>query len=371
MNVCANVILDIFKGSMFRLTFISILRMPTQQQLYTINWAGMRMARDRVTPALLTFVNKQCVDWLPTGQHMQRRGNLVTLCKRCGGEENRDHLLLCENQTDIHATVLTSFREFLGEIKTDPKCTNVLIKHLSAWIKQVPYPEVDDTDPYDRAAAAQHMIGWNLFSRGFVVNHWAELQESFAIKYEHKTMGDAWSARVTGWWFTTVHKIWLDRNSDLYQPEDNEMTRQQEEILAQVQELYKSENDLSHHDRHIFDIPVETRIKQHWRTLKAWVDLTTVTVRTCINAYHERMRIGQRDIRDFFTIRRQARSQTADMSSNNRHRQNRNNSAETSSNTYIERRLRQSTLTQNCETSTLPPVVNLPSGSELPVGSLG
>jgi hypothetical protein len=91
-----------------------------QGDIHKINWAGFRLARNRMTLSVRTFSTKLLIGWLATGTRMEKYGNRLTQCHRCGGIEMVDHLFRCPDNRDLFNTFLTDFQEFLVSIKTKP-----------------------------------------------------------------------------------------------------------------------------------------------------------------------------------------------------------------------------------------------------------
>jgi hypothetical protein len=57
-----------------------------------VNWAGYRLARNKMTLAVRTFSTKLLIGWLATGTWMEKYGNRLTNCHRCDGVETVDHI---------------------------------------------------------------------------------------------------------------------------------------------------------------------------------------------------------------------------------------------------------------------------------------
>ena len=93
--------------------------------LYTINWVGFRIARNAMTPGLITFSSKLTINWLPTNQRNSKCGqSTFSECILCGDDETNTHLLMCPCRIDTMTEVMIEFSSYLSEIKTDPKMTH-------------------------------------------------------------------------------------------------------------------------------------------------------------------------------------------------------------------------------------------------------
>ena len=64
--------------------------------------------------------------------------------------------------------------------------------------------------------------------------------------------------------------------------------------------LYKLGDEISHHDRDIFDEPIEEKLRRPISSLRQWVKITIPTVNKCMRDFKEKLRSKQHDIRNFF-----------------------------------------------------------------------
>ena len=70
-------------------------------------------------------------------------------------------------------------------------------------------------------------------------------------------------------------------------------------ILASIEALYAQSDKLSHSDRIMFEMPLQSRLLQPIHQLASWVSTTSVTVKLCIQQHIQTMSSGQLDIRNF------------------------------------------------------------------------
>lgn len=108
---------------------------------------------------------------------------------------------------------------------------------------------------------------------------------------------------VLKWWIQKSYTIWKSRNEHLHNPLFVNKTRSELETLEQVRHLYELSEQLSANDKEQFQISLSERIKQPWRTLKSWVQITAPVVNTCIQVYSDRIRQTNTNIRTYISRR--------------------------------------------------------------------
>jgi hypothetical protein len=107
-----------------------------------------------------------------------------------------------------------------------------------------------------------------------------------------------------------AHDFWTERNSMMYDHDQKDkITREESEIISQVQHLYERQHEMSHHDANdIFGVPIEKRLTFTTETNKAWIIPTRWEVIKRIKIRTENIRRRQPDIRQFFTRKRKQTS---------------------------------------------------------------
>jgi hypothetical protein len=276
------------------------------ETLHSINWAGLRIARQTLSPGLLQFSCKFGIDWLPTGHHMQRRGSIVTECILCGEEETNNHLLLCSHRIDTMMKVLGQFHAYLIEIQTDPTIIAILVNQIAKTLV-LPYNNIpiNGKTPiiYQKAIDVQNRIGWLRFTRGYIANHWAIIQEQYFTSHNSSKLGDTWSSKISLWWIKQCHCIWMERNNSVHTKQIGTISRLEEETFAQVRQLYNQIDLLPAADREILDMPLEARLQQPVQTLQHWINITTPTVHQCIQTFTSQLTQAHNQITTFFPWR--------------------------------------------------------------------
>ena len=271
--------------------------------LFDINWIGLRLARQTLTPGPLNFSIKYGIDWLATGKQTARYGHLVTECILCGAEETNIHLLLCPNRLNDMVTALGQFQAYLREIDTEPGIAAVLVTEISRHFV-IPFDTsaltVPNDQAYTNASKSQYAISWYRFVRGYLSNAWAVLQDAYLVANKSSKLGDSWSAKVGLWWIKKSYDIWISRNNCVHSDQPGLQNRQEAELFARVQQLYELADQLPAADREMLELPLEDRLLQPIETLKHWLDLTRVTIDNSIQAYRVRLRQRHTPINDIF-----------------------------------------------------------------------
>jgi hypothetical protein len=114
-----------------------------------------------------------------------------------------------------------------------------------------------------------------------------------------------------------AHEFWTDRNSMMYDHDRREkITREEAEIISQVQHLYARQSEMSHYDvQDIFGVPIEKRLTFATATNKAWIIPTRREVIKRIKIWTDKLRTRHPDIRNFFQRRPKNNSEILDITS--------------------------------------------------------
>jgi predicted Rdx family selenoprotein len=279
--------------------------------IYNINWAGYRLARNRMTLAVRTFSTKLLIGWLATGTRMEKYGNRLTDCHRCGGVETVDHLFRCPENRDLFNTFLTDLQSFLVLIKTKPAIMDDMVNGIQLWASEENasgfWASQRVTQRY--RDSAQTRIGFNLLLRGILTSDWSERQQAYLIDVNGGVRGteaDTWSSKLSTWLINQAHDLWKARNEELHRPtapDNSQIARAALELQERVRELYEQKDDVNYQDRDLFEIPLESRLQQSVSIMRAWVESTSKTLGICIEDFATATARGNSDIRDHLPIR--------------------------------------------------------------------
>ena len=81
----------------------------------------------------------------------------------------------------------------------------------------------------------------------------------------------------------------------------NEDTTTDKMLNQKIEKLYRLQDEISHYDRNLFQIPIEDRYNLSKKQKLEWIDQTTQMVYKSLADHHKHMTQGQTDIRDYFT----------------------------------------------------------------------
>jgi hypothetical protein len=176
-----------------------------------------------------------------------------------------------------------------GETNNEPK-----------WSKSIQY-----------AIKQQGIIGWDKVIGGLYSNEWATIQERF----KPTKMGDSWQSAVCQFMTTKAHRFWVDRNDKMYDHDNNNLVnREEEEILAQIKNLYATQTDMSHYDAiELFGIPIKRRLKFSIKTNNAWIIPTRREAMKQCKTWLQKLTSRQPDIRQFFRKKKDTVNETMEM----------------------------------------------------------
>lgn len=260
----------------------------TQRQLHSINWAALRIARDKMPAGLRKFSIKWAIDWLATGERMKKYGGINTVCPTCGGEETGNHLFTCAHRGDERKNMFSKLREHL-QGKETASIMDSIIGGFDSWSAN---PELSSTD-----------TRWDLAIRGLQPWEWAQQFEK--VNTDSNKTGDSWQANMILLITQEMYTIWNMRNKEMHGiGEEKEMSKAQEEIISQVQFLYKTSEQMSVNDAHrIFTVPLEQRIQFSTETNREWIRQHRTFIKKKIQQWTDNQKQRLQDIRSFYSTR--------------------------------------------------------------------
>jgi hypothetical protein len=291
----------------------------TETTLHTINWAGFTAARMKLTLAEKAFGTKLMIGWLATGTRMEKYGNALTECHRCGGRETTDHLFRCPETVDSQQDFLARLQEHLASIGTAPMLATEMIQGLQLWMAEENGTDYEGTqqERQQYTSSCQTKIGWNLFLRGVLASDWSIRQQAHMIEVAGFVSGneaDKWSSKVSLWLIRDAHQAWKARNEGLHKPTDPEnsfTSRIEQELHRQIQDLYERQGDVNNQDRDLFNVLLPDRLKQSVFQKRAWLQSTARTMDTVTREYAADIDRTQRDIRTYMPPNDQAATAAA------------------------------------------------------------
>jgi hypothetical protein len=94
----------------------------------------------------------------------------------------------------------------------------------------------------------------------------------------------------------------------------NKVNREEEEILAQISNLYATQKDMSHYDAiELFGIPIEHRLQFSVSANKAWIIPTRREAMKRCKTWLQKLTSRQPDIRQFFRKKKDKVNETMEM----------------------------------------------------------
>jgi len=115
---------------------------------------------------------------------------------------------------------------------------------------------------------------------------------------EGKT-GMSWNVKLCTWIIREARALWTTRNQETHLPE-NGNSKAEQEIYAQIHRLYDMHDEIGHQDRILLEEPIEEKLKRPLTVLRQWIRNTVPVINRCIYDYQNKLRTGQRDIRQYF-----------------------------------------------------------------------
>jgi hypothetical protein len=277
-----------------------------EDTIRSINWAGMAIARRKLSQSERVFSTKLCTDHLATGSRLELYGYAVTHCHMCKGTETVDHLFNCGCKNEYKRLFVYTLEQQLEKIGTIPALSTAMVAGVAAWLNGADVEHIaNDTETISEVRnclLAQNKIGWNLVMRGLIANEWAAVQESFYNKANEtdRILGDSWSSKVSLWLTREARKLWLDRNEALYEPESGKESRLDQETRANVRDLYAAEMKMSESDRWIFGTPLHTMLNRPTIYQAQWVAKYTALIIQCVQEFETREENHMADLRDYY-----------------------------------------------------------------------
>jgi hypothetical protein len=226
--------------------------------------------------------------------------NIPARCPLCPDDETVDHLAQCPSRSHWQQDFISRFHKILKEQHTCPTIQKELLQASKAWLAG---------DLEDYSTHPQAMIGWNLLHRGFISKTWRE-QQNFYIRMYRPDLGkDSKEREILARWpeviiqfiWTEFHQLWKTR-CDWVHRKTEEHVSMQDQIRSQaaVRALYQHADDIGYHDRRIFEMPLEERIKHSPRDLFAWVSSMQPAILQARRQNKQRSISNTHDIRDYF-----------------------------------------------------------------------
>jgi hypothetical protein len=246
-------------------------------------------------------VIKHSTDWLPVGVREKRYGAATDTCPICNRAETNTHLYTCQARTDWRNQLITQLRKHLIDTSTaaDLRCS--IVEGIESWLLNGQKNDPESTDP-----ALQ--IGWFGVIKGYIPDQWSTIQTDFfrsqrlEAKYHN---GERWTSQLIEFFWTQSHTLWKERCTSVHAPSndspDTSSNRARQTAKQQVELAYAYSPHMLAHDRRIFDIPLEDRLKSRTSDLVAWAKAMFPAIHQSLHDAQEQVDTGHQDIREYFS----------------------------------------------------------------------
>jgi hypothetical protein len=271
----------------------------------TVAWVPYEQAMNTLTDKDRIFVVKLTHRWLPVATRQFREGAETDQCILCKEKEDIDHLYKCQQRKDWKEEFKKALRDEMDILETAADTRNAIIKRVEQWLDD---KEIDESP--------QDAIGWGAFIRGYISQHWVNLQEKYYRNNKNRNVspqtarrhtGNYWAKHLIDFLWRQGRKLWHGRNEKVHEPDkegDNSSPIERRNLQNKITLLYAAEPFVREADRsNFFSQRVEEVIKGPTRELKAWLTTYGPAIKRAIQDAAILDRLGNRDIRDYFDIR--------------------------------------------------------------------
>jgi hypothetical protein len=149
-----------------------------EKTLHQINWAAWTIIQRNIGIRERKYAIKLTTDWLPTGTRLEKYGNLVTECHKCGGWETCNHIVQCPAKATEKLITIQNLDKMLKTMKTTDDVRHALVAGVELWLHRQKVKEsVAISKRTAKAIRIQNAIGWDMAMRGRLANEWAAIQE--------------------------------------------------------------------------------------------------------------------------------------------------------------------------------------------------
>jgi hypothetical protein len=255
----------------------------------SINWTAQRKALRSFTDADQTRILKFVHGWLPTQSRLYTEGSATSpRCKLCQDlYENNIHLLNCKHPSmrkikeDIDNYLLKQYHDH-----GNSELINVLQISLEVCINDDKWKPTlaHISTEWKTSIQEQSEIGWIQIFNGRIANSMAtQMDEHYKnLNINVKTYtGERWARKLIINIWTTILKLWKQRNELIYDKE-NQQTRlaQRDKLESRIRRCYQFKDNLSANDRRQwFDQRLQDKLQQDPNHLNPWLLMTERLIR--------------------------------------------------------------------------------------------
>ena len=280
-----------------------------------IDWTAFGSAMSKTPTATRPFVQKLINGWLPLLSFLKIQDNDEDdTCPSCKGDpETIRHFLQCTSTKRVNQwlRLRTELDTFFTETHTDAGLRAMLrqaIAHLSTDSPMQLNARLHER--YHSIWHSQARLGWIQVLYGRYSYSWAtrqdlHLHELLSDSTINPTRiqqlsGDKWLAGLIKIVWTSMHRAWKERNTDLHGPNplaDSQHARIR--LRHKIQALFEMRTKIGAIDRDIYP-ELEILLLGSNRTMQAWITYAEPFISDAAQREATRIKQGTQDIRNFF-----------------------------------------------------------------------
>jgi hypothetical protein len=223
----------------------------------SVNWTAQRKALRSFTDVKQTRILKFVHGWLPTQSRLHKEGSATSpRCKLCQDlYKNNIHLLKCKHpsmmqiQEDISTYLLKQYHDHgNSELINILQITLKECIHDDTWTPSLAHISQEWKTPIQEQSA----FCWSQILNGRITHSMViqmdEHYQTFNVNTKTYT-GERWARKLIINIWTTILKLWKQRNDLIYEKENQQgRIAQRDKLEARIRRCYQFKDHLSIHD---------------------------------------------------------------------------------------------------------------------------
>ena len=260
----------------------------TIAELQQFDWQTYHNTYKNVRPTLQVYIIKMMTGWLPVNHHLNKMTSSDLHCHLCKNDETIAHLYQCTHRKNWRQTFQNQLNTYLHTIMSKPEVRHTITKHFENILNK---PDI-----------YHHFSNFTVFA-GLLPQKWREQYNEITNDTISNT--NKWMKKLAKWILQQGYEVWTTRNTSVHN-KDKTTSPMDYDLNQKIRELYSLQSEVGYHDRDIFSIPIEERLKLTQHQKMTWITNTTKTMKVSMQEYQTKQTTGQRDIRQYFTKRTQS-----------------------------------------------------------------
>jgi len=242
-----------------------------------VDWQLVGKALRTVPRTRRVFLSKHISGMCGVGKFMKRWGEWETdACPRCGQIEDAPHVWTCKGRgtEEIWMKSLAELERLLQKLNTDPNLTHIILTHLKGWWAGTgTYFEA----PRDFKALVdtQNTVGWRRFFEGWMVSHWAKLQQNYYDILRSSRTGRRWTIAIILKLWNIAWDLWAHRNGILHEQENRVTQSEIQQLNSRVSQTYSDLHSraLRQYDLHLVCLSRSELLKKDITYKMQWLSV--------------------------------------------------------------------------------------------------